>query len=386
MPTTSSSSKKILIISDCINSYKIGGGARTSIINFIETFKDKLDLTYISLEFVGQKNYILESNPAVDGVEGFYPLSKLSCIYILTRRIINRDDEILYLNGFYSKYGSLLPLILTKMFGFFMTVPKLVIAPRGGVSSGALTVKSKRKIIYFKFLKLFGFLRGVRFHVVSEIEKDDLCAIIGEQYRQLCFTAANVVVSKPAIKEYNIKSFNNPVRLIFLARIHPIKNLEFLANVLCNIVVDVELDIYGTIDDQKYFDKTIMAFDEVKKNIKVSFCGEVEQSKVVDVLSRYDLYLLPTLGENFGHTIFESLNARTPVLVSDKTPWRSIEFEGLWDLCIETPDLWKEKIIEYYHMSDDEKRKLRDKAGQSARKWVKQQNYEQAYYNLFQIL
>lgn len=386
MSTRSNSLKKILIISDCINSYKIGGGARTSIINFIETFKDKIDLTYISLEFLGQKNYTLENNPAVNGVEGFYPLTKLSYIAFLTRRIINRDDEIFYLNGFYSTYGSLVPLILVKMFGLFTTVPQLVIAPRGGVSSGALAIKSKRKIIYFKFLKLFGFLSSVRFHVVSEMEKDDLCAIIGEQYRQLCFTAANVVVSRPAIKEDDIRSSNNPLRLAFLARIHPIKNLQFLANVLVNIDVHVELDIYGTVDDQKYLDKCILAFDTVKNNTKVRFCGEVHQSRVVSVLSKYDLYLLPTLGENFGHTIFESLNARTPVLVSDKTPWRGKEFEGLWDLCIESPDLWREKIIQYYHMSDDEKRKLRDKAGQSAIKWVNQQNYESAYYNLFQIL
>jgi glycosyltransferase involved in cell wall biosynthesis len=385
MSTSSGSSKKILIISDCINSYKIGGGARTSIINFITTFKDDFDLAYISLEFLGKKNYMLEKTPFFDGVEGFYPLGKLSYAFFLIRRIIGRDDGVVYLNGFYSKYGSLLPLILIKLLGFFVTVPQLVIAPRGGVSSGAMALKIKRKIIYFRFLKLFRLLKGVRFHVVSELEKDALCTRIGEQYRQFCFTAANVVVPKPEIKEENIELFNNRVRLVFLARIHPIKNLGFLVNVLDNIDLNVEFDIYGTVDDQEYLEKSILAFDTVNNGVKVSYCGEVEQSEVVRVLSKYDLYLLPTLGENFGHTIFESLDAKTPVLVSDKTPWRGKDFEGLWDLSIESPKLWREKITEYCYMSDAQKRKLREQAGESAKKWVDQQNYKQTYFKLFQF-
>lgn len=385
MSTPSGSLKKILIISDSINSQKIGGGARTSIINFIATFKEDFDLAYISLEFLGRKNYTLEKNPLVDDVEGFYPLGKLSFTLFLIKRIIGRDDKIFYLNGFYSKYGSFLPLILIKLFGFFVTVPQLVIAPRGGVSSGAMALKVKRKIIYFRFLKLFRLLKGVRFHVVSELEKDALCNTIGEHYRQFCFTAANVVVPKPEIKEENIKLSKNRVRLVFLARIHPIKNLGFLVNVLDNIDLNVELDIYGTVDDQKYLEKSILAFGTLKNGVKISFCGEVDQSEVVRVLSQYDLYLLPTLGENFGHTIFESLDAQTPVLVSDKTPWRGKDFEGLWDLCIESPNLWIEKITEYCYMSVAEKRKLREQAGQSAKKWLQQQNYKQTYFKLFQI-
>ena len=35
----------------------------------------------------------------------------------------------------------------------------------------------------------------------------------------------------------------------------------------------------------------------------------------------HDLFVFPTLGENFGHVIYESLMCGTPVLVSDNTPW-----------------------------------------------------------------
>jgi glycosyltransferase involved in cell wall biosynthesis len=42
-----------------------------------------------------------------------------------------------------------------------------------------------------------------------------------------------------------------------------------------------------------------------------------------EILHKYDLFILPTLNENFGHSIVESLSVGTPVLISDNTPWRS---------------------------------------------------------------
>lgn len=36
-------------------------------------------------------------------------------------------------------------------------------------------------------------------------------------------------------------------------------------------------------------------------------------------------FLFPTLGENYGHVIFEALAAGCPVIVSDQTPWQDLE-------------------------------------------------------------
>ena len=39
--------------------------------------------------------------------------------------------------------------------------------------------------------------------------------------------------------------------------------------------------------------------------------------------------------ENYGHSIVEALLCGTPVLISDSTPWRGLEAEGVgWDLPI----------------------------------------------------
>ena len=41
-------------------------------------------------------------------------------------------------------------------------------------------------------------------------------------------------------------------------------------------------------------------------------------------MAEYDVMLLPSLSENFGHAIFEALAAGTPVIIGDRTPWRGL--------------------------------------------------------------
>ena len=45
---------------------------------------------------------------------------------------------------------------------------------------------------------------------------------------------------------------------------------------------------------------------------------------VNQTLADYHLFFLPTLGENFGHSIFEALSVGVPVLISDQTLWTKI--------------------------------------------------------------
>ena len=63
------------------------------------------------------------------------------------------------------------------------------------------------------------------------------------------------------------------------------------------------------------------------------FHGKIEHERVRDVFAEHDLFLFPTLGENYGHVVCEALSAGCPVLISDQTPWRNLEDEGAgWDI------------------------------------------------------
>src|SRR5690606_20694183 len=56
-------------------------------------------------------------------------------------------------------------------------------------------------------------------------------------------------------------------------------------------------------------------------------------AQVAALFSKYDLFFLPTRGENYGHVIAEALSMGTPVLISDQTPWRELQADDLgWDV------------------------------------------------------
>ena len=50
------------------------------------------------------------------------------------------------------------------------------------------------------------------------------------------------------------------------------------------------------------------------------------------ITAAHVLYM-PSMGENFGHTLLEALSAGRPLLISDRTPWRDLERQHVgWDL------------------------------------------------------
>ena len=68
---------------------------------------------------------------------------------------------------------------------------------------------------------------------------------------------------------------------------------------------------------------------KLPSNITTHYHGAIAHAKVPIVLGLNDLFLFPTKGENFGHVIIEALQAGLPVLISDRTPWKDLEFFGV---------------------------------------------------------
>ena len=51
----------------------------------------------------------------------------------------------------------------------------------------------------------------------------------------------------------------------------------------------------------------------------------MESKKVYEVFCKYDVFFLPTKGENFGHVIYEAMVTGCIPVISDRTSWGEIK-------------------------------------------------------------
>jgi glycosyltransferase involved in cell wall biosynthesis len=72
--------------------------------------------------------------------------------------------------------------------------------------------------------------------------------------------------------------------------------------------------------------------DQNKLEDKVFFVGEVSGEDKITFLANADLFVLPSITENFGNVYIESLAAGTPIVASTGTPWSKVEYAdcGKW--------------------------------------------------------
>ena len=123
------------------------------------------------------------------------------------------------------------------------------------------------------------------------------------------------------------------LRVVFVSRVARKKNLLGALRMLEGVSGDVFFDIYGPPEDTGYWQECQRLIAALPANIRVRYWGQIEHERVGRVFAEHDLFLFPTLGENYGHVIREALAAGCPVLISDQTPWRNLEAEGVgWDI------------------------------------------------------
>ena len=133
------------------------------------------------------------------------------------------------------------------------------------------------------------------------------------------------------------------------------KNLEGALELLAGVHGAVEFHIYGPLEDAAYWERCQRRIEQLPANIKVHLHGMVPHEEVVPTMAKHDLFFLPTLGENYGHVIIESLAAGCPVLISDQTPWRNLEVAGVgWDIPLDQPERFTAALQRCVDMSSEE--------------------------------
>lgn len=259
--------------------------------------------------------------------------------------------DVIYLQSLFQDL-AMLGLIVAKKNGI-----RVMLAPRGELCAGAFRKKYK-KLPYIALIKSVGLLKNTHFQSTSAEETEAIIRFIKAPYNKIHLLTN--IHSIPQKEYRHIEKKTGEAKFIFLSRIHPKKNLDFAIDCMKSIDGEVRFDIYGPIEDREYWAKCQETIQQLPSSVNVRYCGLIQHDKVHEIFSHYDAFIFPTLSENYGHVIIESMLSGCIPIISDKTPWSDLsDFNAGWALPLDNQGEFTKaikQIIQYDNCQIEEKR------------------------------
>jgi glycosyltransferase involved in cell wall biosynthesis len=378
--TSGNHKKRILTLVPYYEPGYKAGGLITTVRNSIEHLGDEFDFLIVTSDrdLGDSVPYDLPLDQWISGAPKRYYISGKQ-VWRLIRILRKTKYDIFYANSYFSFRFSIVPFLWFRLTG---TVGKtIIVAPRGELSKGALSIKSSKKKVFISFAKLFRIYKHVIWHASSKEEQNDITRVFGPQ------TIVRLASDFPSTAESSVNyknKKNGQLNIVFLARITRMKNLHFALSTLKNIQGEVNFDIYGHIEDLVYWDECQKQINALPANVSVHYKGVIKPSEVKKCLAHYELFYLPTLGEGFGHSIFEALQSGCPVLLSDRTPWNDVATSGGGVvLPLERPDDFAHSLQRYVDISAEEYNHVALQALAYSVEYIKNSQLNQTHQALF---
>lgn len=314
--------KKILIATSYyLPAYKAGGPIK-SIKNLVTLLSKNytFEILTSNKDIDGKVLEITSENKSEKNQEVFYAKNTLDLIiYIFKTR---KHVDLYYLNSFFSFKYSIIFQILNKL--NLINKKTILIAPRGELTHGALTIKTKKKMAYLFFFKKILLKKNIKFHFTNQMEALEAINFIGN----VPYNIAPNMHDIPSPHMHKNKE-NGVVNLIYLSRVTEKKNLHTVCHVLSKITSGkIKFTIAGNIENEEYWKHCIGLLEKNKDVVSLNYIGSLHPNEVSFVLQNNHLFFLPTLNENYGHAIVEAMTNSNIVLISKNTPWLLVKNYG----------------------------------------------------------
>jgi glycosyltransferase involved in cell wall biosynthesis len=336
-----------------------GGGPIRTVSNMVDKIGCHFDFHIVTADrdlgdAVAYKAVEKNRWNSVGSAQVFYVEPGLRGIWKIALLLKQHRFDVLYLNSFFSFQFSIMAMLVTLVLR--PNIP-IILGPRGEFSAGALMLKALKKRIFIAFSKMSSLYGNVIWHASTRYEAEDIRHLMGGEV--MVRTAIDLVMTDINILPVP-RTSGGQLQIVFVSRISPKKNLLGVLSMLLRVREQVRIDVYGPAEDEDYWAECQNAAAVLPVNVVFKYCGILEPLEVSPTLAKYDLFLFPTLGENYGHVIAEALCAGLPILISDTTPWRNLEQMKLgWDIPLDQPDRFVACIEECSAKSADEYDKWR---------------------------
>jgi len=376
--------KTVLVLVDWFKpGYKAGGPIR-SCTNFAYALKNDFNIRVLTTDTdhgeqhpyndIISNKWLTNLSP---DIQVYYARKATLSLKQLKREMIDVNADYVYLNHLFSPKFVVYPLWLKAT---RQLKSKIVLCPRGALYNSALAVKPIKKKPFIALFKLLKIHKLITFHATNEREKQ---AILDHFPGSHVMIADNLPESDQP-QFVSCKKEPGVLRCIFVARVVPIKNLLLLLQVLQRVKSKVMLSVAGPIEDEEYWKNCEKVIQQLPSNIEVNYLGAISNDEVKSKISAHHLFILPTQGENFGHSIFEAFLTGRPVLISDQTPWLQLaQKKAGWDVPLNEPEKFAQIIDEMASWQQAQFEEWALSAWHFARLFIENPALKKQYLNLF---
>ncbi len=368
--TASANSPRITILTRSYPPAYLRGGPARSLYALTETLSDEFNFSIITSAFdesTTQPMHSVEPDrwKRFGHATIWYESSQQMPIRTIVKLLRDSKPQLIYLNSLFDYHFSVLPFLVAR--ALYRTVP-IILAPRGELATGALGLKRRKKSFFIRVFRMLGLHHAVTWHASTNEEKADIENVFGSVIKtRVAINLRGGLLSNgkeqlpgPTHDHSQIGS------LVFFSRIVPKKNLISAIAAMSFVRESARLSIAGPIEDSRYWRQCTRLIEAMPHPRQISYVGTVSADKSVNFLQSFDLFILPTFGENFGHVILESLAAGTPVIIGRNTPWHFVETSGAGWLCDPANPQAIGELIEKFLSLDHESRERMRAAARSA--------------------
>lgn len=344
---------QVLVLIDWYKPFFKAGGPVRSLVNLVDHLHDEVDFHILT----GDRDYTATASPADlrrdqwttqdQGERVWYASPERRSVKQWKALLGEGAWDVVYINGMWSRWSTLLPLWLLRG-----TKKRRIVAVRGMLASGVMQQKTALKRAVLQVMRLSGCFQGVEFQATNAEEVADVKRWIGRDAvvhlipnlgRKLERSAPMPIAKRPG-----------ELRLVSVGRIAQEKNTLFAIERLRGLTGDVRFDLYGTVYDEAYWQRCQAAIAQLPPDVQVKWHGEVDPGQVTSVLAEAHVVFMPSVGENFGHSMLEALSVGRPLLISDRTPWKDLARQHAgWDLPLDLPERFEEVLRDVLGMGDE---------------------------------
>jgi glycosyltransferase involved in cell wall biosynthesis len=243
--------------------------------------------------------------------------AKVSYAPTLAKNVRTYDPDIVHLHGLWT-YTSLVARNQA-----LKTAATVIISIHGMLTPWALRHNSLRKTVAFRLFERSCLNAAQCLHATSSHEL--------AQLRDLGLKPPIAVVPLATDASFSnvAKKSQGPRTLLSLGRVHPVKGLDRLLHAWAKISarnLGWQLKIIGPSDPR--YREGLIALCKRLCCSNVEFIGGLSGSDKEHAFREADIFVLPSLSENFALTVLEALAHGVPVMASTASPWAGLVDQG----------------------------------------------------------